>query len=107
LRALQGASRLNVTLGITRIQQQHCLELSILGSEDGMNWRYPPLASYSQKFYCGTYKLTLDLKQRPAVRYLLPRWKFSRWGDSPASPLLGLYLQVEPVEAEVFALGAA
>ena len=107
LGALRGAQRLNITLGITIIQQQHSLELSILGSEDGTTWLYPPLAAFSQKFYCGTYKLILDLNKQPGVRALLPRWKLSRWGYSPAQPLFGLYLLVEPAQVEALVLGAA
>ena len=98
--------QLTVTLGITHILQQHSLELAILGSEDGNTWWYPPLASFSQKFYCGTYQITLDLKNRSQVRYLLPRWKLSRWGHSSTHPLFGLYLTIEPARAEAFALGA-
>jgi hypothetical protein len=107
LGAFHSTPHLNLTLGITLIQQQHSLELSILGSEDGLTWQYPPLASFSQKFYCGTYKLLLDLEKRPNVRYLLPRWKLSRWAYSPAQPLFGLYLLIEPAHMEAFALGAA
>lgn len=101
------AEQLIITLEITHILQQHSLELAILGSRDGTNWQYPPLASFSQKFYCGTYHLSLDLKNRPDVRYLLPRWKLSRWGHSAGQPVFGLHLMIEPAHAEAFALGAA
>jgi hypothetical protein len=100
-------SQLTITLEITHILQQHSLDLSILGSRDGTNWLYPPLAGFSQKFYCGTYHITLDLKGRPDVRYLLPRWKLSRWGHSAEPPLFGLYLMIEPARAHALTLGAA
>ncbi len=99
--------QLSITLEITHILQQHSLELAILGSRDGTNWLYPPLASFSQKFYCGTYHMSLDLKNRTDVRYLLPRWKLSRWGHSTGEPLFGLYLTIEPAHVEALAMGAA
>jgi hypothetical protein len=108
--ALDQAGRpeqLIITLEITHILQKHSLELAILGSPDGINWLYPPLASFSQKFYCGTYHLSLDVKKRLDVRYLLPRWKLSRWGHSTEQPVFGLHLTIEPARAEEFALGAA
>lgn len=107
LQTPQRPKQLTITLEITHILQQHSLELAILGSRDGTNWLYPPLASFSQKFYCGTYHLLLDLTNRPDVRYILPRWKLSRWGHSAGQPLFGLYLTVEPAHVEAFALGAA
>ncbi len=101
------AEQLTLTLEITHILQQHSLELAILGSRDGTNWLYPPLAGFSQKFYCGTYHLSLDLTNRPDVRYLLPRWKLSRWGHSSGQPVFGLYLMIEPARVMAMALGAA
>ena len=98
---------MKITLGITATEREHSLELSILGSEDGTHWFYPPLGSFAQKFYCGTYNLLLDLRSRPDVRYVLPRWKLSRCGCSFTEPLFGLYVLAEPAEAAVSAHGAA
>src|SRR5262249_7481753 len=83
-----------VTLGITRIIERESLEVSIWGSPDGARWR--ELARFPQKYYCGTYPLTLDLSRQPDVRYLRAQWKMGRWGDS--GPLCGFYLQVEDVK---------
>lgn len=88
-----------VTLDITQIHEQHSLEIAILGSENGVDWSYQPLGSFSRKFYCGTYRIVVDLKAHAEVRYLLPRWKLSRWGRSNAQPLIGLSLLIEEEHA--------
>lgn len=94
LESAQGRSLL-LTLGITRIIEQQSLDLSIWGSADRANWGQKPLLSFPQKFYCGTYKLLLDLSQNPGVQYLQARWKVNRWGYSDQKPLFGLYVFVE------------
>jgi hypothetical protein len=88
--------QLTITLGITRIVEQESLDLSIWGSTDGEGWGDRPLASYPQKFYCGTYTLSVDLTGRPEIKQLRVQWKLSRWGRGEPTPLFGLY---------VFALG--
>ena len=50
-----------LTLGITRIIEQESIELSVWGSEDGVDWGAKPITSFPQKFYCGTYQIILDL----------------------------------------------
>lgn len=100
LESAQGRPLL-LTLGITRIIEQQSLDLSIWGSADSANWGQKPLLSFPQKFYCGTYKLVLDLSEHPDVRYLQARWKLNRWGHSDQPPLFGLYVFVE--EAKLLA----
>ncbi|HEX8986154.1 MAG TPA: hypothetical protein VF767_11990, partial [Bryobacteraceae bacterium] len=56
-----------LTLGITRIIEQESLDVSIWGSADNADWGAKPLASFPQKFYCGTYQFLLDLSERPDV----------------------------------------
>ena len=84
-----------LTLGITRIIEQESLDLSIWGSPDNADWGTKPLISFSQKFYCGTYQLLLDLGQHPDVRYLRAKWQVSRWGRGDPKPLFGVYLFVQ------------
>src|ERR1017187_6391176 len=57
-----------LTLGITRAVEQESLEISLWGSPDKENWRV--LATFPQKFYCGTYSLLLDLSRELDVDYL-------------------------------------
>jgi hypothetical protein len=70
-----------LTPGITQMIAQQSLDVSIWGSAEGRYWRQ--LATYPQKFYCGTYLLMLDLRCQE-VRCLRAQWRMSRWGaDNP------------------------
>ena len=98
---------LTVTLGITRIIEQESLDLSIWGSADGTEWGSRPLAAFPQKFYCGTYQITLDLSERPDIRYLRAQWQVNRWGKGDPTPLFDLYLFARQLEHETVAVGAS
>ena len=93
------ARSLLLTLGITRILEQGCLDVSIWGSADGQAWQ--PLASFPQKFYCGTYSLMLDLSRHLEIRYLRAQWRMSRWGGGDSKPLAGFYLFAEVAKMQV------
>jgi hypothetical protein len=97
------ARSLLLTLGITRFLEQGSLDVSIWGSADGHAWQ--PLASFPQKFYCGTYSLMLDLSRRREIRYLRAHWRMGRWGGGDSKPLAGFYIFAE--EARVQVAGAA
>jgi hypothetical protein len=104
-----GAARcrlLVVSMGITRILEQQSLDMSVWGSADNVNWGEKPLASFPQKFYCGSYQILVDLTERPEVQYLRAAWKVNRWGYSPQKPLFGLYLFVEESAARALARSA-
>jgi len=88
-----------LTLGITRVLEQESLDVSIWGSADGQAWQ--PLASFPQKFYCGTYSLMLDLSRRLEIRYLRAQWRMSRWGGGDSKPLAGFYLFAEVAKMQV------
>lgn len=87
--------KLLLTLGITRIIEQESLDLSIWGSPDKVSWGSKPLASFPQKFYCGTYQLLLDLTERPEILHLRAKFKVNRWGHGEPKPLFGVYLFVQ------------
>lgn len=87
-----------LTLGITRIIEQESLEISIWGSPDQANWAAKPVASFPQKFYCGTYQLLLDLTEHPDVQWLKAKCKVARWGRGEPKPLFGAYLFVQETE---------
>ena len=63
-----------LTLGITRIVEKESIDVAIWGSADGADWGTIPIATFPQKFYCGTYQMHLDLSTRPDVRYLRAQW---------------------------------
>lgn len=86
----------SLTLGITCITERQSLEVSIWGSPDARQWRQ--LVAFTQKFYCGTYPLTLDLSRHCDVKYLRAQWKIGCWGE--AQPLFGFYLFVDEVKLQ-------
>jgi len=102
----QPGETLMLTLGITRIIEQESLDLSIWGSADGSDWGVGPLVSFPQKFYCGTYQMSIDLAQHPGVKYLRAKWQVNRWGKGDSKPLFGIYLFVEARKREMAALSA-
>jgi hypothetical protein len=93
-----------ITLGITRIIEQQSLDISIWGSADGTDWGAEPLATFPQKFYCGTYQIAIDLSQHPEVTCLQARWQASRWGKGDPKPLFGIYLFAQSMQPEPAAL---
>jgi hypothetical protein len=95
-----------VTLGITRIIEQQCLDISIWGSADGTDWGAKPLAAFPQKFYCGTYQIALDLSEHPDVTHLRAKWEASRWGKGDPKPLFSVYLFVQAMDHEAATVGA-
>ena len=84
---------IQLTLGITRIMARESLEVSVWGSADGEQWR--PLVAFPQKFFCGTYPMTLDLSRHLDVRHLRAQWKMGRWISDEQAPLFGFYLLAE------------
>jgi len=94
-----------LTLGITRIIEQESIDLTVWGSAEGVDWGSKPIASFPQKFYCGTYQIILDLSDRPAITHLRVRWSVSRWGKGNPKPLFGIYVFVQEMQPAM-ALGA-
>ena len=95
-----------LTLGITRIIEQESIDVSIWGSADGTDWGTKPLASFPQKFYCGTYQVLLDLSDRPEVRHLRAKWQVNRWGKGDSKPLFTIYLFAQEMSRQMAAVGA-
>jgi hypothetical protein len=82
-----------LTLEITRIAEQQSLDVSIWGSSDHTHWRQ--LATFPQKYYCGSYLLLLDLTQHVEVRHVRAQWRMSRWGHGERRAENGFYLFAE------------
>ena len=100
------ADSLILTLGITRIIEQESLDVSIWGSADGADWGTKPLASFPQKFYCGTYQIVLDLSDHPDVRYIRAKWQVNRWGKGDSKPLFTVYVFLQTMDRRLAAVGA-
>lgn len=94
----EGTGSLFVTLGITHIVEQESLDVAIYGSTDGVVWSAKPLLAFSQKFYCGTYQMLLDLSAHQEIRFLRAKWHLNRWGRGNLTPMFGLYIFAETVE---------
>jgi hypothetical protein len=77
-----------LTLGITRIVEQESIDLSIWGSPDGHEWGAKPIATFPQKFYCGTYQIILDLTGHSDIKFLRAKWAVNRWGNGDSKPVL-------------------
>lgn len=95
-----------LTFGITRIIEQESIDLSIQGSADGSEWAAKPIATFPQKFYCGTYQILLDLSGHPDVRYVRAKWALNRWGKGEPKPLFTIYVFAQPMQERVAALSA-
>ena len=102
----QQGETLILTLGITRIVEQESLDISIWGSADGSDWGARPLVSFPQKFYCGTYQMSIDLSQHPEVKHLRAKWQVNRWGKGDSKPLFGIYLFMQAMDCQMAAVGA-
>lgn len=83
-----------LTVGITHIVERESLELSIWGSADGEDWGSTPLLTFPKKFYCGIYKMALDL--RPGIHRLRAKWSVHR-RNSDSKPLFGFYILAQPL----------
>ena len=95
-----------LTLGITRIIEQESIDLSIWGSVDGANWEVKPLATFPQKFYCGTYQIVLDLSDHPDTEFVRVKWQVNRWGKGEPKPLFNIYVFAEAMDRHMVAVGA-
>lgn len=84
-----------LTFGITGVLEQQSIDLSFQGSADGENFDPKPIAAFPQKFYCGTYKLHLNLASCPDVRYIRAAWKTNRWGRGDQTPMFNIYVFAE------------
>ena len=92
-----------LTLGITRIIEQESIDVSIWGSSDGTDWGAKPLVAFPQKFYCGAYQVSLDLSDRPDVKFLRAKWQVNRWGKGDPKPLFTVYLFVQAMQSQIAA----
>ncbi|MFN7992382.1 MAG: hypothetical protein U0Q18_02190 [Bryobacteraceae bacterium] len=95
-----------LTLGITRIIEQESLDISIWGSSDDAEWGAKPIASFPQKFYCGTYQILLDLRSHPDVRHLRVKYQAHRWGKGDSKPLFGAYVFAQEIQQQVLTMTA-
>lgn len=92
-----------LTFGITGVIEQQSIDLAFYGSADGENFDAKPLAAFPQKFYCGTYRLQLNLAAHPDVRYIRAAWKTNRWGRGDQTPMFNIYVFAEAASGQAAA----
>ena len=93
---------LMLTLGIMHAMEQESLDVDLFASPDGTKWPATPVASFTRKYYCGTYQLLLP---HADGRFLKAVWRVSRWGRGDTRPFFRFYLFAQ--ESRSRAAGAA
>jgi hypothetical protein len=89
------ARRLLVVLRLADIIEQEDLHVSVWGSPDGANWGEKALFWYPQKFYRGVTPASLDLRQRPEIKFLRARWEVNRWGRGYPLPYFKFSVEIQ------------
>jgi len=99
----QADQSLVITLGITHAIEQESLDVDILTSDDGREWRPHPAVSFPRKFFCGTYQMTMP---QTSGKFLKAVWRVSRWGRASNPPFFRFYLFAQSSNVRAMA-GAA
>ena len=90
-----------LTLSINRTIEQTSLAVSAWGSKDGVDWGTKPMASFTQKSYCGLYSTLLNLAAAPDLKYVRVQWKVNRLSKFTGTPLFGFAVGAEKSGARV------
>ncbi len=90
-----------LTLSISRTIEQTSLAVSAWGSKDGVNWGTKPMASFTQKSYCGLYSTLLNLAAAPDLKFVRVQWKVNRLSKFTGTPLFGFAVGAEKSGARV------
>ena len=93
-----------LTLGITHAVERESISVDILASKDGLRWVSAPVATFTPKSYCGTYKLRIPTT---GVRYLKAVWRLQRWSRADQRPFFRFYLHAAPALDRAMVAGAA
>lgn len=83
-------------LTIRKVIEQESLDVAIWGSPDGSNWGTQPILKLPQRFYAGSTRMVLDLRERPDMRFIRARWEVNRWGRGRPEPWFEFDLLLEP-----------
>jgi hypothetical protein len=86
-----------LALRVTDIIEQQSLLISVWGSADGKDWGSKSLFQYPERFYRGVTPASLDLSQRPEVKFLQARWAVNRWGRGYPRPYFKISLEIQPL----------
>ena len=84
-----------LVLRVIEIIEQESLLVSIWGSPDGNDWGAKALFQFPERFYVGATPASLDLSQRPEIKFLQARWAVNRWGRGYPRPHFKIALEME------------
>ena len=90
-----------LSLNITAIVEQESLDVSILGSADGVTWGPKAVTNFPQKFYQAQHPLLLDLTGHPDVKFLRAHWEVSRLGRGSETPMFEFSVTIKEVPADI------
>jgi len=86
-----------IVLRVTEIIEQESLLLSIWGSADGKDWGTKPLFQFPERFYRSVTPASLDLAQRPEIKFLRAGWHVNRWGRGYPRPHFKISVEIQDV----------
>ncbi|MHB8656128.1 MAG: hypothetical protein ACYDA9_19905 [Terriglobia bacterium] len=84
-----------VVVRVTEIIEQESLLISIWGSADGKEWGTKSLFQFPERFYRGLTPASLDLSQRPEIKFLQARWAVNRWGRGYPRPYFKISVEIQ------------
>lgn len=84
-----------IVLRITEIIEQESLLLSVWGSADEKDWGAKALFQFPERFYPGVTPASLDLTQRPEIKFLQARWHVNRWGRGYPRPYFKMGVELQ------------
>ena len=93
-----GDRTFTLTLGITRIAEREGLRISVWGSADSKDWGTAPVASFTNKFYCGDYELEFDLSAHPELRYVRVLWELDAGRRGTPKPMCTISLRAHQAQ---------
>lgn len=91
----QAGKMLLIVLRVTEIIEQESLLLSIWGSPDGKDWGAKALFQFPERFYQSVTPASLDLAQRPEIKFLQARWHVNRWGRGYPRPYFRIDVEIQ------------
>lgn len=84
-----------VVVRVMEIIEQESLLISIWGSADGKDWGSKALFQFPERFYRGLTPASIDLKQRPEIKFLQARWAVNRWGRGYPRPYFKISVEIQ------------
>lgn len=88
-----------VVLKVAEVIEQESLLVSVWGSADGKDWGAKHLFQFPERFYRGLTPASIDLTQRPEIKFLQARWEVNRWGRGYPRPYFKFSLELQALNA--------